>query len=152
MSAMAASVAEGDLVIPATLLGSIADPLAGSLAPGVLAQPVHVGYVFHLSGTDADVLWDNGEPTLALPVDDAGVVSVLKLGASSVASTWAGKTVQLIGGSPEYQGVVLSVATIVLSPLSPASDPVDFVVVQSTGPSQIFWMALVTAIEAAVGN
>jgi len=108
--------------------------------------------VFNLSGTDADVLWDNGHVALALPVDDAGVVSLLKLGASAVVSTWAGKTVQLSSGSPEYQGVVLFVATIILKPTNPASAPVDFVVVQSTGPSQIFGMAPVTDVEIVAGN
>lgn len=149
---MAASVAEGDRVIPATILGPSGTPDIGTLAPGVLAQPVHVGYVFNLNVTAADVLWDNGEVALALPVDDAANPTVLKLGASSQVSTWAGKTVQLIGGSPEYQGVVLFVATIVLTASDPASAPVDFVVVQSTGPSQIFWMALTSDIEAALGN
>lgn len=149
---MAASVQKGDRVIPATLLGAKTTPLTGLMDGGVIAQPVHIGYVFGLAGTDADVLWDDGNVTLALPVDDGGVVSVLKLAASSVAGNWAGKTVQLVGGSPEYQGVVLFVATIVASPLAPAGAAVDFVVVQSTGPSQMIWMAPVSSIQLALGN
>lgn len=149
---MAASVQKGDRVIPATLLGVKTTPLTGLMDPGVIAQPVHIGYVFGLAGTDADVLWDNGNVTLALPVDDGGVVSVLKLAASSIAGNWAGKTVQLVSGSPEYQGVVLFVATVVASPLAPAGAAVDFVVVQSTGPSQMIWMAPVSSIQLALGN
>jgi hypothetical protein len=151
MHSMAASVAIGDRVIPATLLGAAATPLVASLAGGILAQPPHVGYVFDVDGTDADVLWDTGEVALDLPADDAGICSILRLAASSVVATWVGRVVQLIGGSPEFCGVVLFIASIEADPLTPSS-LVDFVVVKSTGPSQVYWAAPITSISLASGR
>jgi hypothetical protein len=151
MHPMAASVAIGDRVIPATLLGAAATPLVASLAGGLLAQPPHVGYVFDLDGTAADVLWDTGEVTLDLPADDAGICSILRLAASSAVATWVGRVVQLIGGSPEFTGVVLFIASVEADPLTPSA-LVDFVVVKSTGPTQVYWIAPLTTISLAPGR
>lgn len=148
---MAATVAEGDRVMPATLLGLLATPWVASLTPGSLAQPPHVGYVYNLSGSDADVLWDNVEAETGLPCDDAGITSLLLLGESAVAGDWIGQTVQLAGGSCEFTGVVLQVATVITDPVTPSA-PVDFVVVKSTGTSQMYWAALVADIELAPGR
>jgi hypothetical protein len=148
---MAASVAIGDRVIPATLLGAVASPLVASLAGGILAQPPHVGYVFDVDATAADVLWDTGEVAIDLPADDAGVCSILRLAASSAVAAWVGRVVQLTGGAPEFSGVVLFIASIEADPLTPSA-LVDFVVVKSTGPSQVYWIAPLTSISLAPGR
>lgn len=152
---MAASVAEGDRVMVAALLGAIGSPLTASLdGSGVLSQPPHVGYVFNVAGTAADVLWDDGQVALALPCDDASVVSVLKLGAAGDPASWLGKVVQRTdhNASAEFTGVVLFVGTLIAKPLAPASAPVEFVIVQSRGPSQLLWIAPTSAVELAAGN
>ncbi len=153
---MALSVAEGDRVIPATLLGAVANPLVASLSgAGVLAAPPRVGFVFNATGTTADVLWDDGTADTGLGADDGvgTACAVLKLGASSIVADLVGRVVQRTDhdASGEFIGVVLFVATIVADPKTPSA-PVDFVVVQSVGNSQIYWMALAADVQVLEGR
>jgi len=136
------SLGVGSRVIPRSLVGT-------SLAnTGILAQPIIVGYVTDIGGgTAGDVLWSNGLFDANLDITNATVNPLLEIAASapSTVSAYAGRVVALTNRSAEMTGVVLMVCGIELVPESGTF--VDVVIVKGIGPSQAYWIALVSAVS-----
>jgi hypothetical protein len=120
---------------------------------GLLAQPPLVGFVNEISGTDATILWDNGQVSTPIPVDataPAADCPVLKLSSSS--SSLLGQIVRLVlnNASAEFVGVVLWVASVELDPVTPGATQIFCV--KSVGPSQAFWLARAIDCEQVEGR
>jgi hypothetical protein len=136
------ALAVGSRVIPRSLVG------VSLTNTGILAQPILVGYVTDIGGgTAGDVLWSNGLFDANLDITDATVQPVLEIAKSapSTVSSYSGRVVALTNRSPEMTGIVLMVCGLELVPQSATF--VDIVIVKGIGPSQAYWIALVSAVS-----